>query len=338
MIISGELKAMVATMSRKTLVLAALLAAGALAGSGAQAAGFPDKTITIVVPFPAGSTSDTIPRLLGPLMSKSLGVPVIIENRGGANGTLGAVRVAASPADGYTILLATTGVLAINPWIYEKPTYHPDKDFAPIANAASTPNIIVVNPSVKAGNLKELVALAKAQPGQLSYASAGNGSTSHLCGETLKVLEGIDIVHIPYQGPAPAIQDLLGDRVSMICDNLSNVVQQVQGGTLKPIAVTAPERSSQLPDVPTTAEAGSPELLAGIWYGFVAPLATPKEVIDKLNRAIVEALRDPSVSSRLGGLGLTVIADRPDAFAAFIATESARMESIVKRAKAKIAN
>jgi len=320
------------------LALAALLAPAMLAGAGAHAAGFPDKTITIVVPFPAGSTSDTIPRLVAPLMSKSLGVPVVIENRGGANGTLGAVRVAASPADGTTILLATTGVLAINPWIYEKPTYHPDKDFTPITNAAATPNIIVVNPSVKAGNLKELVALAKAQPGQLSYASAGNGSTSHLCGETLKVLEGVDIAHIPYQGPAPAIQDLLGDRVSMICDNLSNVVQQVQSGTLKPIAVTAPERSSQLPNVPTSAEAGSPELLAGIWYGFVAPAATPKDIIEVLNKAIVEALRDPTVAARLQGLGLTVIADKPDAFGAFIATESTRLQSIVKRANAKIAN
>jgi tripartite-type tricarboxylate transporter receptor subunit TctC len=325
-------------MSSAMLVVAALLSPAFLAVAGAQAAGFPEKTITIMVPFPAGSTSDTIPRLVGPLMSKSLGVPVVIENRGGANGSIGAARVAASAADGYTLLLATTGVLAINQWIYEKPAYHPERDFAPIANAASTPNIIVVNPSVKASTLKELVSLAKAEPGKLTFASAGNGSTSHLCGETLKVLEGVDIGHIPYQGPAPAIQDVLGDRVSMICDNLSNVVQQVQSGTLKPIVVTAREPSSQLPDVPTSAQAGSPDLLAGIWYGFVAPSATPRDVIDKLNTAIVEALRDPSVSTRLEGLGLTVIADRPDAFGAFIARESARMETIVTRAKAKIAN
>src|SRR6202012_3276595 len=172
----------------------------------------------------------------------------------------------------------------------------------PITNAASTPNIIVVNPSVDAASLKELVALAKAEPGKLTYASAGNGSTSHICGETLKVLEGIDIVHVPYQGPAPAVQDVLGGRVSMICDNLSNVVQQVRSGTLKPIVVTANTPSKQLPDVPTSPQAGSPELLAGIWYGFVAPAATPKDVVDKLNKAIVEALRDPSVPDRLEGL------------------------------------
>jgi tripartite-type tricarboxylate transporter receptor subunit TctC len=325
-------------MKLTTLVAAALLPF-TLAVSGANATGWPEKPITIVVPFPAGSTSDSIPRLLGPLMSKALnGVPVIIENRGGANGTIGAVRVASAPADGYTILLGTTGVLAINQWIYEKPVYNPAKDFTPIANAASTPNMIVVDPSVKANNLKELVALAKAEPGKLTFASAGNGSTSHLCGETLKVLEGVDIVHVPYQGPAPAIQDVLGGRVNMICDNFSNVVQQAQSGTLKPIVVTAPERKKELPNVPSSTEAGAPDLLAGIWYGFVAPAATPKDVVEKLNKAIVDALNDPTVKSRLEGLGLTVIADKPEEFGAFIGKESARMESIVTRAKAKIPN
>ena len=320
------------------LTLALLLSAAILASPRAVAAGFPEKVITIVVPFPAGSTSDTIPRLVAPLMSKALGVPVIVENRGGANGSIGAVRVASAAANGYTLLLATTGVLAINPWIYAKPMYHPERDFAPIANAASTPNVIVVNPSVKAASLKELVSLAKAEPGKLTFASAGDGSTSHLCGETLKALEGVDIVHIPYQGPAPAIQDVLAGRVSMICDNLSNVVQQVQGGTLKAIVVTASTPSKQLPEVPTSAQAGSPDLLAGIWYGFVAPSATPKDIVEILNKAIVEALHDPSVAGRLESLGLTVIADRPDHFAAFIASESARMENIVKRANARISN
>ena len=321
-----------------TLILAVFLSTASLAVPCAGAADFPDKPITIVVPFPAGSTSDTIPRMVGPLISKSLGVPVIIENRGGANGSIGAARVASSTADGYTLLLATTGVLAINQWIYDKPAYHPERDFAPITNAASTPNIIVVNPVVQASSLKELVSLAKAEPGKLTYASAGNGSTSHVCGETLKVIEGVDIVHVPYQGPAPAIQDVLGGRVSMICDNLSNVVQQVRSGTLKPIVVTASAPSKALPDVPTSSQVGSPDLLAGIWYGFVAPSATPKNVIETLNKAIVDALRDPSVADRLEGIGLTVIADKPDEFGAFIAKESARMESIVTRAKAKIYN
>jgi tripartite-type tricarboxylate transporter receptor subunit TctC len=325
-------------MKWTTLMLAALLTPVCLAVPGPAAAGFPETAITIVVPYPPGSTADTIPRLVGPLMSKSLGVPVIIENRGGANGSIGAVRVASAPADGQTILLATFGMLAVNQWIYEKPTYDPEKDFAPITNGASTPNILVVNPSIKAGSLKELVALAKAEPGKLTFASAGNGSTSHLCGETLKMLEGIDSVHVPYQGAAPALQAVVGGQVSMMCDNLSNVVQQVQSGALKPIVVTASEPSKQLPDVPASPQAGSPDLLAGNWYGFVAPSATPKDVIEKLNKSIVEALRDPTVSARLENLGLTVIADKPDEFGAVIAKDSARMESIVKRTTAKIAN
>jgi tripartite-type tricarboxylate transporter receptor subunit TctC len=325
-------------MKRTTLILAALSLPVYLGVPGPAAAGFPETAITIVVPYPPGSTADTIPRLVGPLMSKSLGVPVIIENRGGANGSIGAVRVASAPADGHTILLATFGMLAVNQWIYEKPAYNPEKDFTPITNGASTPNILVVNPSIKANSLKELVALAKAEPGKLTFASAGNGSTSHLCGETLKMLEGIDSVHVPYQGAAPALQAVIGGQVSMMCDNLSNVVQQVQGGALRPIVVTAAEPSKQLPDVPTSPQAGSPDLLAGNWYGFVAPSATPKDVIEKLNKSIVEALRDPTVSVRLGSLGLTVIADKPDEFGALIAKDSARMESIVKRTTAKISN
>ena len=325
------------SMTWTTGILAVLLSSVALA-AGAQAAGFPEKLITIVVPYPAGSTADTIPRLVAPLMSETLGVPVIIENRGGANGSIGAARVASSPADGHTILLATTGMMAINPWIYQKPTYNAEKDFTPIANGASTPNILVVNPSVKANSLKELIALAKAEPGKLTFASAGIGSTSHLCGETLKVLEGVDMVHIPYQGAAPALQDVVAGQVSMMCDNLSNTVQQVQSGALRPIVVTGTEPNKQLPKVPTSAQAGSPDLLAGNWYGFVAPAATPKDVVEKLNKSIVNALHDATVSARLDDLGLTVIADKPDEFAATIAKDSARMKDIVNRAKAKISN
>lgn len=322
-------------MSLKKLSLAAL--AFALALTPAMAADYPDKPITIIVPFPAGSSSDMIPRLIGPTLSKSLnGVPVIIENKPGANGSLGAQRVAGAAPDGYTILMATTGVLAINQWIYAKPLYAPEKDFAPIVNAAATPNMIVVHPDVKASNLQELIALAKAQPGALSFASAGNGSTSHICGEALKVLAGVNIMHVPYQGPAPALQDLLGGRVSMICDNFSNVVEYVRTGKLKAIAVTADARAPQLPEVPSSAEAGLPELQAGIWYGFVAPAATPKDIVEKLNKAFVDALRDPVITSRLQGVGLSVVADTPDAFKAFIAKESARMENIVKRSSARI--
>lgn len=322
-------------MLRKAILAGLVMLAAAMAAP-VRAQDFPDKPITIVVPFPAGSTSDMIPRLLGPLLTKSLGVPIVVENRPGANGSIGAARVAQAAPDGYTLLMVTTGVMAINQWIYAKPLYAPEKDFAPVINAASTPNMIVVNPAVNAATLAELLSLAKAQPGVLTFASAGNGSTSHICGEALKVLGGIDIVHVPYQGPAPALQDVLGNRVSMICDNFSNVVEQVRAGSLKPIVVTAKKRNDQLPGTPSSPEAGLPELEAGIWYGFVAPAATPKPVIEKLNAAFAEALRDPAVVSKLQGVGLSIVADKPDAFADFIARESARMQHIVKQSRAQI--
>jgi tripartite-type tricarboxylate transporter receptor subunit TctC len=292
-------------------------------------AAYPEKQITIIVPFPAGSSSDLIPRLVAPIVSRTLRVPVIVDNRAGANGSVGAAFVARAPADGYTILLATTGVLAINPWIYAKPLYRPDRDFAPIINAAATPNLIVVHPKVKATTMKELAALARGQPGHFTYASAGNGSTSHLCGEQLAHATGAKLVHIPYKGPAPAAIDLLGGLISMMCDNFSNMLPYVEAGRVRPIAVTGPQRSSLLPDVPTAAEAGYPEVQAGIWYGFVAPAGTPSDIVQKLNTAFSEALNDPMVKSRLAGLGLRVVADKPDSFKHFIARESARLKSVV---------
>ncbi len=324
------------TINFKSAFLSALLVSAAFTATTTEAFSFPEKNITIMVPYPAGSTADAIPRLVAPLISKALGQTVIIENRGGANGSIGAARVAAAPADGHTILVATTGMMAINPWIYERLNYNAQKDFTPITNGASTPNIIVVNPSLKAENLKELIALAKAEPGKLTFASAGNGSTSHLCGETLKALEGLDIVHVPYQGAAPALQDVIGGQVSMMCDNLSNVVQQVNSGTVRPIVVTDTEPSKQLPNVPTAVQAGAPDLLAGNWYGFMVPAATPKDVADKLNKTIVEALRDPAVTERLNGMGLAVIADTSEEFGAVIAKDSARMQDIVKRGNLKV--
>jgi tripartite-type tricarboxylate transporter receptor subunit TctC len=325
-------------MTIKTILIGltyalALALASPLPGSAAE---YPERGITIVVPFPAGSTSDIIPRLLGPAVAKVLGTTVVIENQAGANGSVGAARVARAAPDGYTILLGTTGVLAINQWIYAKPQYVSEKDFAPIMNLASTPNVLVVNPSVKASTLSELIELAKAKPGSLSFASAGYGSTSHICGEALKVAGGIDLLHVPYQGPAPAIKDVLADRVSMICDNLSNVLQYVGSGTLKAVAVTAPDRSAQLPDVPTSREAGYPGVEAGIWYGLVAPASTPKDVIERLNGAFAQALRDPAATSKLEAIGLKVIGDKPDAFREFIHGESERMKSTVQRSGAAI--
>ncbi len=325
----------------KTLLASAMVAgATALASTALIAAespdAYPSHTITFVVPFPPGSTSDIIPRMLGPHVAKALDATVVVENRPGANGSLGAAKVATSPPDGYHVLLATTGVLAINPWVYSKLTYDPAKDFDPVINAAYTPNLLIAHPSVSANNLQELVELARQQPGQLNFASAGNGSTSHLCGESLKAAADIDMVHVPYQGPAVAIQDVLGGRVALMCDNFSNVIQHVKAGRLKAIALTATERSALAPDIPTSVESGYPDVLAGNWYSFVVPAGTPRPIIDKLNKQLADALHQPDVRERLETLGLTIIADSPDHFRAFIADESARLRDIVEKAGARL--
>lgn len=288
------------------------------------------QTILITIPFPPGSTSDLIPRLIAPVMSKSIGNTIISENKPGANGSIGAIKVAKSTADGSALLLVTTGVLAINPWIYPKLGYSPEKDFEPVINIASTPNVLVINPKINANNIRELVALSKSSPGTLTFASAGNGSTSHLCGESLKRYSGIDMTHIPYQGPAPAIQDVLGGQVSMICDNFSNVIQHIRAGRLKALFIASKERHPQASDIPSSSDVGLPDVEAGIWYGIVAPSGTPKSVVALLNAELSKALKDSAVKTRLESLGLKIIADKPQEFTAQISRDSIRFQKDVK--------
>jgi tripartite-type tricarboxylate transporter receptor subunit TctC len=288
------------------------------------------KTIVITVPFPPGSTSDLIPRLIAPEISKSIGSTVITENKPGVNGSIGAVKVAKSNADGSSLLLATTGVLAINPWIYPKLNYNPEKDFEPVINIASTPNVLVINPKINVNNIRELIALSKASPGTLTFASAGNGSTSHLCGESLKRYSGIDMTHIPYQGPAPALQDVLAGQVSMICDNFSNVVQYIRSGRLKALFIAGKERHPQAMNIPSAVEVGLPDVEAGIWYGIVAPAGTPKSTIDSINIEVSKALKDPLVKEKLESLGLKIIADKPQDFSAQISKDSIRFQKDIK--------
>jgi len=288
------------------------------------------QNIVITIPFPPGSTSDLIPRLIAPEVSKSIGSTVIAENKPGANGSIGAVKVAKSNTDGSALLLATTGVLAINPWIYPKLGYSPEKDFEPVINIASTPNVLVINPKINANNIRELIALSKSSPGTLTFASAGNGSTSHLCGESLKRYSGIDMTHIPYQGPAPAIQDVLGGQVSMICDNFSNVIQYIRAGRLKALFIASRERHPQASDIPSASDVGLPDVEAGIWYGIVAPAGTPKSVVATLNTEIAKALKDSSIRAKLESLGLKINADRPQDFSAQISKDSIRFQRDVK--------
>jgi tripartite-type tricarboxylate transporter receptor subunit TctC len=297
---------------------------------------FPTRQISIMVPFPPGSSSDLIPRALAPLMSQSMGVPVIVENRPGAGGNVGAALVARGDASGHQVLMAPSAILATNQWLYKEPGYDPQKDFTPVINAASTPNMWVAHPDAPLKTLGELLAQAKAKPGALAFASGGNGTTGHLCGELLKTTAKVEMLHVPYKGPAPALQDVIAGRVPLMCDNFSNVISHVRSGRLKAVALTALKRHPQAPDVPTANESGLPGFEVGVWYGFAVPAATPRPVVQKLNGEIAKALRDPKVAERMEQLGLAVVADSPEQFASFVATESEKMRRLVSVSGARV--
>jgi tripartite-type tricarboxylate transporter receptor subunit TctC len=314
------------------LALLALLVAPLVA----DAQSFPSRQITIVVPFSPGSTSDLIPRAIAPLVSQSTGVPVIVDNRPGASGNIGAAAVAKGDASGHTVLMAPSAILATNQWLYRELGFDPQKDLAPVIDAATTPNLWVAHPSLPVKTMSDIIALAKAKPGVLSFASGGAGTTSHLCGELLKSTAQVDLVHVPYKGPAPAAQDLLAGRVPLMCDNFSNVIAHVRSGRLRAIAVTALQRHPQAPEVPTADESGLRGFEVNVWYGFAVPAATPKAAVQKLNTEIAKALRNPGVAERLQGLGLEIVADTPEEFARFVAAESEKMRRLVQVSGARV--
>jgi tripartite-type tricarboxylate transporter receptor subunit TctC len=296
----------------------------------AFAQAFPTRPITIVVPYPPGASADLIPRALAPVMSQSMGVAIVVENRAGAAGNVGAAYVARGDATGHQVLMAPSVILAVSQWLYKDLGYDPRKDLTPVINAAMTPNMWVTHPGAPAKTLGEVLALAKAKPGALSFASGGSGSTSHLCGELLKSTAKVDLLHVPYKGPAPALQDVIAGRVPLMCDNFSNVITHVRSGRLKAVALTALKRHPQAPEVPTADESGLPGFEVGVWYGFAVPAATPNPVVVKLNAEFAKALREPKIAERFEQLGLTVVADSPEEFARFVAAESERMRKLVE--------
>jgi tripartite-type tricarboxylate transporter receptor subunit TctC len=302
-----------------------------LAPALASAQTFPDHTIRLIVPFPPGGPNDIIARVVAQKMQEILKQTIIIDNRGGQGGVLGTDLVAKAKPDGYTIAVASAGALAISPSM-EKVAYETLKDLAPVTLVAKVPEMLVVAENVPAKNMAELVALAKKQPGKLNFASSGPGSLPHLAGELFKLTAKIDIVHVPYRGAAPAVNDLLGGQVQMVFLDLPVLLPQVKAGKLRPIAVGAEKRVPTAPDVPTTAEAGMPSLLTENWYGMVAPAGTPKDVVAALNKAAVEAMKDPDVVSKLSSQGAMLIGDTPDEFRAFIASETAKWAKVIKDA------
>jgi tripartite-type tricarboxylate transporter receptor subunit TctC len=319
------------------LIVALSLLLPMSAWTKARAQDFPTKQIHLIVPFPAGGPNDIIARLVGQRMSELFKQPVIIDNRSGQAGVFGTDVVAKAAPDGYTVGIVSASSLVINPTL-EKVAYDPKKDLAPVTLVTTVPEMLVVASNVPANNMAELVALAKAQPGKLNFASAGIGGLPHLAGELLKLTAKIDIVHVPYRGAAPAINDLLGQQVQMVFLDLPVILPQIQAGKLKPIALGARQRAPTAPDVPTTAEVGMPDLLIENWYGMIAPAGTPAKIIAELNRVANEAMNDPSVKQKLADQGLTVAGDTPEQFRDFIGSETTKWAKVMKDAGVKIEN
>ena len=317
-------------------VLAVLTLVAIVAATPARAQDYPTRPVKLVVPFPPGGPLDATGRLVAQKLTETWGQSVVVENKPGAGGNIGADLVAKSPPDGYTILLGALSTHAVNPSLYPKMPYDALKDFVPITLLAITPNVLVVNPSLPVNSVKELIAYAKANPGKLSFGSGSNGSAGHLAGELFKVDTGTDIVHIPYKGGAPATQALLAGDVQFMFDNLANAQAQVKAGKLRALAVTTAQRSKLAPELPTMVEAGVPGFDISTWYGLMAPAGTPKDVIAKWNTEVVKLLNSADVRERLMAQGAEPAPTTPAEFTAFIEREIPKYARIVKASGAKI--
>jgi tripartite-type tricarboxylate transporter receptor subunit TctC len=316
-----------------TFVRIAMLAALGLAPAFAQ--NYPAKPIRILIAQAPGSATDVISRVVGNRLSESLGQPIVIETRPGAGGAVGTEAAARAAPDGYTLFMANNSTHGSNPAVYAKLPYDAVNDFAPISFVASVPYVLVVDPALPVNTVQQLIAFAKARPGRINYASAGNGSTHQFCGELLKSMAGIDLVHVPYKGSPPAIAGLLGGEVSLMFANLTDIGSQIKGGKVKPLAVSAARRAALLPDVPTLSEAGLPGFEIISWFGLLVPAGTPAPIIARLNAETVKVLARADVQATLGALGLEVASGSPEQFAAYIKSEIAKFTRIGKAAGIK---
>jgi tripartite-type tricarboxylate transporter receptor subunit TctC len=320
-------------LSSRAALAAALVCA--LQGATALAQTYPDRTIRLVVPFPPAGSNDIVGRVVGGALGERLGKQVVIDNRAGAGGNIATELVARSAPDGYTLLFAASAQLAVNPSLYSKVPFDPVKDFAPVSLAGSVPNILVAHPSLGVKNVEELIALAKARPGQLNYATAGSGSTAHLSVELLKMETGIDIIHVPYRGAAPGVTDVLSGQVPLMMVSMPSVLGHVKIGKLRALGMTAAKRSEAAPDVPTFAET-IPKFESSAWYGMLAPAGTPQEIVDRLSDEVRAILRQPDVKEVLGAQGIEIIASTPAEFGAYIRTELAKWAAVVRKSGAKV--
>ena len=300
------------------------------------AQGYPSKPVRIVAPYAAGSTIDIIGRIIAPKLHEALGQPVIVENRSGAGGMLGMDAAAKSAPDGHTLVIGALGPLAMNPSLYPKTPFDPVRDFAAVSLLATGPVVIAVHPSIPARNVKELVELAKKRPGQLNYGSPGVGTSPHLTGELFKIQTATDIVHVPYKGNAEAITDLIGGQISIVFTGVPPVVPLAKAGKVRPLATTGQQRMTNLPDVPTIAEAGVTGADVLIWYGVVAPAATPRDVIIRLNREIVKVMNLPDVREKFAQQSIDPATGTPEEFARLIRDEVARWSKVIRSAGIKV--
>ena len=313
----------------------AFIFAAIFIAASAQAQTFPDRPIRLIAPFPAGGLADVLARAIGDEMSKSLGQPVIVENRAGAGGNTGADAVAKAAPDGYTLLMSSAGILTANPHLYSKMPFDAATAFIPVSNVAQMNMIVVVNPNLQAQNLKEFVALAKASPDKLNFGSPGIGTTGHLGLAMLMHTAGIKITHVPYKGAAPAVTDLIAGQIDGVVDNPPTVISHVQGGKLRALAFAAKQRLPLLPDVQTAAEAGLPDFVATSWFGIAAPAGTPPAIIARLHKAIADGVRTPAMQERFAKSGAQLIGDTPEQFAAQIRAEYKSWGDIIKAANIK---
>jgi tripartite-type tricarboxylate transporter receptor subunit TctC len=328
-------------MHIKSLLAAAASVVALLAAPSIHAQTWPAKPVRIVVPFPAGGTTDIVARLLSVELSKTWGQPVVVENRAGAGGSIGSEAVAKSPADGYTLLMATVGTHSINLPLYEankqKLPYHPLNDFVAITNVAAVPNVMVVPASLPVNSVEEFITLARSQPGRLNMASSGNGTSIHLTGELFKSLTKTYMVHLPYRGSAPAIQDLIAGNTQVMFDNLPSALPHIRSGRLKALAVTSAQRSPALPNVPTIQEAAKLKGFdASAWFGLLAPANTPREVVNKVQQDVAKILATAEMRERFAAQGALPVGDTPAQFTAFIKGELDKWTQVVKFSGARV--
>ena len=306
------------------------------ATTGAMAQGYPAKPVRIIVPFAAGGNVDITARLVAPGLGDALGQPVVVENKPGAGGTIGADLVAKSAPDGYTLLMGSNSTFSVAPSLYPKNPYHPVRDFAPVIMIASAPFVLVTNAAASARTVRELVTQAKATPGKLTMSSAGTGSSNHLVGELFQDISGARFTHVPYKGSGQALIDLMGGQVDLHFDQITSAASHIQAGKLKALMVTAPQRVPMLPDVPTASEAGYPSFEATNVTGLIAPAGTPREVIDKLAAATQKVISQPAIKEKLAGIGADAVGGSPEQFGSYIRDDFSKWIRIVKDANVKV--